>query len=122
MNKSYIYFIRDNMTQLIKIGQSSKPNLRLANLKQETGHDLEILCTIAQPVPIEALLHFKFAHLWQHGEWFRAGDDLLELIEIYSGRADKCECGTRITYTYDGVFLDDMEVADVLFGDLDHDS
>jgi hypothetical protein len=86
--KSYVYFIRDEKTGNIKIGQSINPDQRRKAIETEFGCKMTILATIAQIVPVEALLHNKFSHLHVRGEWFRPDPELLEMIETYKGRVD----------------------------------
>lgn len=97
MRREFVYFMRNTENGLIKIGQSHHPSVRLHQIEDQVGARLELLATIPQPVPIEKLLHFKFAHLQDHGEWFNPGDDLLEMIAVYGDRPDLVGGGDSMT-------------------------
>ena len=74
-----IYFIADEHNR-IKIGRSVNPFERLRQLQRATGSKLTLLAM--EPYGRkETILHRKFAHLRIRGEWFRAGDDLVEYIK-----------------------------------------
>jgi hypothetical protein len=86
MANNYVYFILDNDTGLIKIGQSRNPQGRLTDLKE--GHkNLVILGTIRAPL-LEKELHARFAHLRVHGEWFKPDNELAMLVNNRHQRPD----------------------------------
>ena len=85
---SWVYFMQDVETGLIKIGESRNPPGRKTQIEQSAQCRLEILATIPQPVPIERLLHFRFEYCRVHGEWFRPDPELLALIDDYRCRFD----------------------------------
>lgn len=69
-----IYFIR--LGSLVKIGFTTNLAQRLKHLPFE-----EVLGVTTGSMRDEKALHARFAHLRQHGEWFRQGPDLLGHIE-----------------------------------------
>lgn len=72
-----VYYISDN-NGLIKIGISTNVNKRLAALQTGHGHTLALVASHPGTTTDEAELHQRFTHLRERGEWFRAGDDLLD--------------------------------------------
>lgn len=71
---SWVYFIRKG--DLIKIGYSTFPTQRFKALLPD-----EVLVVIPGTMRDEQRCHLAFAHLREHGEWFRPGPDLLSFIE-----------------------------------------
>ena len=69
------YYIGPDNDGLIKIGQTHDANARLRQLREQyPGHPLELLGTAPEE---EWVLHARFKHLREHGEWFRPEPDLL---------------------------------------------
>lgn len=87
-DKLYVYFIRDEETGLIKIGQSKQPKTRQISLQRQVKGKLNILCTIEDDLPLELRLHQRFASLRRRGEWFEANPELMSYIEEHAGRPD----------------------------------
>jgi hypothetical protein len=79
VGKSRIYFVECG--GFIKIGLTSNPKQRLANLANTSGPALKPLLVIPGTRATELKLHKKFRHLHDHGEWFRAAPELLRYIE-----------------------------------------
>jgi hypothetical protein len=77
---TFVYFIRAGAAGPIKIGYSATPVDRLSTLQTATHEALTLLAHVAGDVDDERRLHDRFAHLRQRGEWFRAEQDLLDLI------------------------------------------
>jgi hypothetical protein len=75
-----IYFIRRPDDGSIKIGTTELLSARLGQLKAQHPGDLTVLGVISGSYADERALHDRFAHLRGDGEWFRAGDDLMEFI------------------------------------------
>lgn len=75
---SFVYFIRRE--KLIKIGYSIDPVRRAGDLGGV------VLATIPGERQVERSMHLMFAHLRDHGEWFRPGDDLLAYINVLRAR------------------------------------
>ena len=74
-----VYFIEGG--GLIKIGYSATLTARLAELCYLSPVPLTLLCTMPGNRSVEQQLHQRFAHLRDHGEWFRSDEALLEVIE-----------------------------------------
>lgn len=75
-----IYFIRDALTGLIKIGVSKKPWARLSKMQSDCPGDLSLIATDEGAEPEEAALHMRFAAQRVRGEWFRSCPELLAHI------------------------------------------
>lgn len=71
-----VYFITDG--ELIKIGYSGAPTVRLKGLQSDNGRELEIIRTVPGTFEDESRLHAQFAHIRVRGEWFQATPDLVE--------------------------------------------
>lgn len=83
-----VYFAKCvGMSEPIKIGCTRFPAERAVALASWAPFPVEIIATVAGGFRTERRLHAHFAHLNSHAEWFRAGDDLLELIAgVLAGR------------------------------------
>ena len=75
------YFIRDEVTCLIKIGWAKSPIDRLKTLQTGSSNPLTLIHFIDSSVFDETELHQRFAHLRVRGEWFKPAQELLEFIE-----------------------------------------
>lgn len=75
---SQVYFIRAG--EAVKIGRSTKPYERIADLSTAHHHKLELLATIDGGSKEEKALHRKFAALRIKGEWFRYSAELSKFI------------------------------------------
>lgn len=77
----FVYFIQGGAGGLIKIGcTSSQPNVRFAALQIGSPVKLVKLGLVKGGFDREAELHRQFAHLREHGEWFRPEKDLTDFI------------------------------------------
>jgi hypothetical protein len=74
-----IYFAQAPTGGPIKIGQTIRLSLRLAQLLAEHG-SLVVLAVLDGSFPEENALHRRFSSLRQQGEWFRPDEDLLDFI------------------------------------------
>jgi hypothetical protein len=81
-----IYFVKDTVTQAVKIGYSKNPKKRLAGLQTATPNALVLLGTIHGSLDSETAFHDKFAGYKLQGEWFR-GDILPEVLAIIAREA-----------------------------------
>lgn len=75
----YVYIIRQG--ELVKIGRAVDVNKRLKTLQTGNGRGFQVLATIPAHAVIEAAIQSRFAHLREHGEWFRLDPDLSTFIE-----------------------------------------
>jgi hypothetical protein len=80
-----VYFIAAERLHLVKIGRASNVSARLRQLRQIIPLRLALLGTVPGGAAVEAALHRRFAHLREHGEWFRAGEDLLDVVQAAGG-------------------------------------
>jgi hypothetical protein len=74
-----IYFVQSPSGGPIKIGQTIRLSLCLAQLLAEHGQ-LVVLAVLDGSYPEENALHRRFASLRVRGEWFQPGADLLDFI------------------------------------------
>lgn len=79
----YVYFIRAAEVGLIKIGVANCVHKRLAGM----GHTIPLTLEILGVMPcgrhsiLEQMMHGRFKHLRQRGEWFTEAPELLEHIK-----------------------------------------
>jgi len=66
-----VYFFEAVGLDLVKIGTSTNPHGRLADLESSSPVPLRLLRTIAGGVPLERDLHHRFRAHRVRGEWFR---------------------------------------------------
>ena len=79
-----VYFLKSELTGLIKIGYCGEKNLktRSSALKYTGNGSLELLGVIhLVPMSHEKELHQKFSHLRVKGEWFTPAVELLGFIK-----------------------------------------
>lgn len=65
-----VYVIGSRRSALVKIGTSTTPDRRLAELQCGSPVPLAILWHVEGGATLESLLHRHFKHLRRHGEWF----------------------------------------------------
>ncbi len=80
-----IYFIKDTVSQAIKIGYSKKPKSRLGELQTGNPHKLIIVGTVKGTEADEHSFHGKFAEHRLEGEWFK-GVIIEEVLTIIAER------------------------------------
>jgi hypothetical protein len=78
---SYVYFIRNPETGLIKIGISEDPERRISALSTPFSLRLEVIGIVAGGRPLEAILHAELAGSRVRGEWFSPSPIVLAAIE-----------------------------------------
>lgn len=79
----YIYFMRPiGADGRIKIGCSYKPARRLVTIAAHSPYELEIIGVGKGNIADEQLLHDYFAADRLHSEWFRASDELHQVIAL----------------------------------------
>lgn len=87
--QSYVYFMRQvGGIGPIKIGCSTRPVHRMAELASWSPVDLELLLTVPGDFDLERSIHNCFADLYLHHEWFRAHHRLVSAINrVAAGEA-----------------------------------
>lgn len=81
MNRqSYVYFMRDEDTQLIKIGYSKFPSKRQQQIIAKTQHTISLLGCMRGAKTVEKRLHKKFSAYCVRHEWFLSSDEILSFI------------------------------------------
>lgn len=81
MKSGFVYFIRAEQVGLVKIGFSADPARRIASLAGGSPLRLDLTVRVSGTQDDERFLHHRFKVDWSHGEWFRASDSILSLIE-----------------------------------------
>lgn len=76
-----IYFILAPDQMKIKIGQAKDVSKRLNNLRGSSPCELRLLASVRSYGDFEAYLHKKLASSRLHGEWFRADEQVLDVVE-----------------------------------------
>jgi len=91
--KGYVYFIRSEISGLVKIGKTNDINTRIKKLSKEHG-PLELLGFIESEKAIkrEKEIHEKFSELRVHGEWFsvckvQLKENIADLLYLEDGQA-----------------------------------
>lgn len=88
----YVYFMRPiGADGRIKIGCSYKPASRLVAIAVHSPYQLEIIGVGKGSIPDEQLLHEYFAADRLHSEWFRASDELHQVIDLMGQGATASE-------------------------------
>ena len=79
---SYVYFLRDSASGLIKIGFSAARSFkkRMTTLKISAANKLELVKVIDGDYKVERSIHKQFSHCRKHGEWFKPSSELLDYI------------------------------------------
>lgn len=78
----FVYFIQAGDAGPIKIGFSSKVDIRIDALQKANAEKLNLLATISGTLIMEAELHQRFAEHRIRGEWFRPAAELLAAIQM----------------------------------------
>ena len=99
-----IYFIQGALTKLIKIGRAVDCDKRLKDLQTGSPDKLHLLkefYTVSRhgnlytspddDIAAEKLLHDRFRFCWNHGEWYRPNEKLLEVIETIPLKMSKSD-------------------------------
>ncbi|XXZ47421.1 GIY-YIG nuclease family protein (plasmid) [Streptomyces cavourensis] len=83
MKKSpaHVYVIAADGSPLVKIGWTSNPSRRIADLQSGSPLALRLLGTFEGNAALEAALHTHFAEHRVRGEWFDLGDNPLAVVE-----------------------------------------
>lgn len=86
----HVYFIKPiGIPGPVKIGHSSVPLIRLAQIEVWSPLPLEIIGVVAGDLRMEGGLHALLREHHSHGEWFRPTKPVLSTIDcILSGRFD----------------------------------
>ena len=77
-----IYVIKCTKTKSCKIGFSSNPESRLAQLQTGNPFSLELVAEMEGCINDEKLLHEKFKEFRLNGEWFEYIDEIKEYFKI----------------------------------------
>ena len=78
----YVYFIKPDGDEVVKIGQAIDVNQRLADLQIANYKKLSVLASAELPVGFEGRFHKFLDHSRIRGEWFWLNKEVLEVIEF----------------------------------------
>lgn len=78
---SSVYFIAPESPVRMKIGKANDVRARLRGLQTGSPERLKIWATMPGDECEEKRLHRRFAHLREHGEWFRYEPELRAFVE-----------------------------------------
>lgn len=81
-----VYFVRGQLTGLIKIGKANNVSRRFCALQSTSPDTLTLVASITfedgrKATDKETELHQQFAEFRHHGEWFHPNEELNKLIE-----------------------------------------
>ena len=79
--RGFVYFIRGDHPEAVKIGWTSDLGSRLAHLQTAMASQIMLGAAISGTVFDERALHQRFARAWMRGEWFRLTKPLRSKIE-----------------------------------------
>jgi hypothetical protein len=65
-----VYVAHDDRAEMIKIGHSKLPTLRLRQLQTGCSGRLNLILIVAGCADVEKTLHWQFMEWRSHGEWF----------------------------------------------------
>lgn len=79
--ESFVYFVLNEETSMVKIGWTKCLESRLASLQTGSSSRLTVLATMPGGRRDESRLHKRFAHLRSRGEWFSHEGELAAFID-----------------------------------------
>lgn len=83
--RTYVYYVRGG--DFVKIGVAVDVKKRLASLQTSNAVKLNLLMFTNVSIKLERELHAKFAHLREHGEWFRYDPEIeRHIYELRHGK------------------------------------
>lgn len=78
----FVYLIHDDYSKAYKIGVSSNPEARLANLQTASARGKLTLVTVIEgSYDLEEYLHTTFSKYRLNGEWFEESEEILRYFE-----------------------------------------
>lgn len=77
----FVYFIRAEVTGMVKIGWATKPEARLKSLQMQSPDRLVLAATVPGTGRDEKALHERLTAHRRHGEWFVGVPEVLSCIE-----------------------------------------
>ena len=89
-SKRGVYFVRAGRDGHIRIGSAHSIEARVKALQTSSPFELHVLAITPGAYDFEHMLHARFRHLREFGEWFRPGRDLLDLIELVRLETSRC--------------------------------
>ncbi|HGH5401274.1 TPA: DUF1376 domain-containing protein [Raoultella ornithinolytica] len=97
----YVYFIRNPLSGLIKIGYSKNPWARLSELRRNYGSELSVVATIKTVDKSEVSIHATLTQFRVEGEWFTESECIKSLIlRIVAGEITTVEATNTYVSNY----------------------
>ncbi|WP_227819134.1 DUF1376 domain-containing protein [Raoultella ornithinolytica] len=97
----YVYFIRNPLSGLIKIGYSKNPWARLSELRRNYGSELCVVATIKTVDKSEVSIHATLSKFRVEGEWFTESECIKSLIlRIVAGEITTVEATNAYASNY----------------------
>lgn len=82
--KGYVYLIKNEQTQNVKIGYSANPKRRLKDLQTSTDCELKLIACIKGDIALEQALHQKFKDFHIRNEWFKFSDSIADVFNLHT--------------------------------------
>lgn len=97
----YVYFIKNPLSGLIKIGYSKNPWARLSELRRNYGSELSVVATIKTVDKSEVSIHATLSQFRVEGEWFIESECIKSLISrIVAGEITTVEATNAYASNY----------------------
>lgn len=113
--QSFVYFVQDPETALIKIGFSVCVLARLTDLGRMLGREVALLAVSPGGFHEEHAYHEKHAALRESGEWFRPEESLLaEVRQLQRAHAVYLETPALLDVPADAEMMTPKDVASLL--------
>jgi hypothetical protein len=94
MAATFIYAILNSIKEEVKIGYSTDPVKRLAQLQTGGTDRLELLCTFIGTCETEGKIHEELKEQRISGEWFVMSQKIVDVLSDYQTRTLTTKCGT----------------------------
>lgn len=79
-----IYFVKDNLSNRVKIGITSDLHVRLSSLKAKHGGQLELIGLLPGDRDTEKTLHLRFAEFHIGNEWFTPSEEIAQFVKDHT--------------------------------------
>lgn len=71
-NKTYVYFLYDRISKMVKIGYSKNIQRRMKQLQTSNPNELELVYYVEGNRDTEFYFHKMFFYCRRNGEWFQS--------------------------------------------------
>lgn len=101
---TWVYFVRADSCDTVKIGQALRPLRRLSDLQIGSPVKLSIETAFLADLEMEKRIHKRFSGCRLRGEWFKTTPELNKLILAAKGR-EKADRAARLVSILDSQVL-----------------